>query len=180
MVNLVLMYEELDKRQKKFCREFAKAPGNAAAAARRAGYSAKSARQQASELLANPNISEEVERIQEELAAKEEEALEKVIEMLKAVALQNPKDILDPEYENEIIDLSKISTTAAMAIEGVEVKHGKFGKSVKVTKSSRLQAAEMLLRMAGKFEKDNKQKAQPMSWNIKFGSDGKESTSAGS
>lgn len=65
---------KINKRQQVFIDEYLKC-FNGAEAARRAGYSEKSARQTASELLANPNISEHIQARLAEVHMSADEAL---------------------------------------------------------------------------------------------------------
>lgn len=57
----------MNDRQKAFCEHYA-ACGNGAESARRAGYSSKTARTQASELLTNPDILEYIQELREHAA----------------------------------------------------------------------------------------------------------------
>ena len=52
-------------RQRRFCSEYLIANGNGAEAARQSGYSEDTAREIASQLLTNPDILEEIKRLEE-------------------------------------------------------------------------------------------------------------------
>ena len=75
---------KLTYKQQKFCDEYMK-DLNGAAAAIRAGYSANSAKEIASELLTKPNIREIIEIRQAELAAKAHVDTEYVVRKLKEI-----------------------------------------------------------------------------------------------
>ncbi len=71
---------ELDNpRRESFCREYVIDVTNQAAAAVRAGYSAKTAAQQASRLLKNVNVKERIAELQQEAAKRNEVTVDNVV-----------------------------------------------------------------------------------------------------
>lgn len=77
---------ELNERQKRFAEAYLET-GNASEAARRAGYSAKSAKVQGCELLTNPNIrayvDERLKTAEKERIAKADEVLEYLTKVMR-------------------------------------------------------------------------------------------------
>jgi phage terminase small subunit len=76
---------KLNDKQARFVAEYL-VDLNATQAAIRAGYSAKTARQQASELLAKPDIAQAVARAQEKRAQRTGITAEKVLEDIERIA----------------------------------------------------------------------------------------------
>jgi phage terminase small subunit len=85
----------LTARQRAFCEHYAQL-GNGAAAARQAGYSARTARQQASRLLTKANVCQQIQAFSEEMKADRERAYRDIIARLReverrALASDDPK-----------------------------------------------------------------------------------------
>jgi Terminase small subunit len=72
----------LTPRQAAFCREYL-IDLNATAAAKRAGYSVATAKQQASRLLTNVNVAEHISELRQAAAQRNEVTLDEVISMLR-------------------------------------------------------------------------------------------------
>ena len=105
---------DLNPRQRAFCEHYAGC-GNAAEAARRAGYSEKNARKVGHQLLTNADILQYIRQLQDEAAA--------------------PRIAGAKEAKATLSDIMRDSTQKA---------------------SSRVKAAEILLRLAGEFLPDPK------------------------
>lgn len=75
----------LNERQRVFAREYVLTLRNGAEAARRAGYSVKSAKVTASQLLTNPNVRAEIESVRARFA--EEAGLDRAYVLTKLQAL---------------------------------------------------------------------------------------------
>ena len=82
---------KLTPKQQKFVAEYL-IDLNATQAAIRAGYSAKTAKEQAARLLTNANIAAELEKRRGKIEKKLEISQEKVIAELAAIALSNGAD----------------------------------------------------------------------------------------
>lgn len=83
----------LNKKQERFCQEYI-IDLNGAQAAIRAGYSAKTARTIANELLTKPDIKANVDELIRERAKKAELTADQVINELKNIAFADIKDFL--------------------------------------------------------------------------------------
>lgn len=88
--------EKLNPRQKAFVREYLKCR-NGAEAARRAGYSKKTAHEQAAQLLAKLSISRLVKANEEKVQAEFEVTQASIIRELAAVAFGNVGEVVDED-----------------------------------------------------------------------------------
>ncbi|MHB1688736.1 MAG: terminase small subunit [Ignavibacteriaceae bacterium] len=75
---------DISEKQKMFCREYLK-DFNGTQAAVRAGYSIKSARQQAADLLTKPNIFKFLETLKEKHVLKAELSVDSIINEFKSI-----------------------------------------------------------------------------------------------
>ena len=99
------MTELISKKQEQFCREYLK-DFNATQAAIRAGYSEKSARQQAADLLTKPNIFKFIESLREKYALKSEITIEDVLIELSKIAFNTADgDLLKNSDKLKALDL---------------------------------------------------------------------------
>lgn len=124
----------LTEKQKKFVNEYL-LTASATEAARRAGYSAHSARYQGSKLLRNVEINSAIE---------ERRNMMKNEKILTATELQ---EFLSSVVRGEVQDEMLLTRLCGKGVSIVE-KH-KYTAAVK----DRLRAAEMLLKVAGAFDK---------------------------
>jgi len=157
----------LTPRQERFCQEYVILL-NGAKAATRAGYSKKTAKEQASGLLTNVNVKARVQELQEEIRLRNELKADDVIQELRALGFWNIKAFT--LKENEIKDLSKMKDEATKPVVGIKTKKSttSFGKgddkSTIVEFTTELKLADKraalvdLGRHIGIFEKDNNQK----------------------
>lgn len=86
----------LTDRQRRFCQEYL-TDLNGTQAATRAGYSAKTANEQAARLLANVSVRAEIERLQEERAARTGVTTDRVVQELAKVAFSDPRKMFRPD-----------------------------------------------------------------------------------
>jgi len=82
---------ELTPRQYQFCAEYL-IDFNGSKAAIRAGYSPKTAKEQAYDLLTRPHIQAEIDRRKAKLAQKTEITAERIVRELAKIAFANMKD----------------------------------------------------------------------------------------
>lgn len=154
-----------DKR-KIFCNEYI-IDFNGAAAAERAGYSKRRARQTASELLADPTISEEISKLINEREKKLELTSYDVVNELKAIAFSKNsdfvkvKDVVIREGKKKrkiravLVELtSDVEEEKQKAI--AEVSQTKDG--IRIKSHDKVKALQLLGMHLGIFEKDNNQK----------------------
>lgn len=154
----------LSPKQEKFCQEYV-VDLNGTQALIRAGYSEKTAKEQASALLTKLNIKARIKHLQDRLAEKTGVTAERIIAELAKCGFSNVQDFLNDG--NGIKDISKVPREHAAAVESIknvsteyQAKDGKKITKTVVTFSltDKISALEKLGRHVGIFEKDNKQK----------------------
>jgi phage terminase small subunit len=164
--------DELTQKIKRFCEEYIK-DLNGTQAAIRAGYSAKTAPEQASQLLTKLNVKNYISELKQSLSNKNEGLAQQVIDELKKLGFANIQDYIGPE--NEIKDLTKIERDKAAAVESIKKTVTEFsgggessGKktSIQFKLYDKISALEKLGRHLGIFELDNQQKAPVINVNI--------------
>jgi phage terminase small subunit len=151
---------KLTPKQKKFVNEYL-IDLNAAAAARRAGYSKNAARVIGPENLSKPAVMEYLKQRRKELGS-DGITPERVLEEYSKLAFLDPVELVDKN--GRLLDLNNISPNARAAIGGVEQEIFKLGKSgVKIKTKYKIidkkGSLDSIARTLGMFEKDNAQKA---------------------
>jgi len=151
---------KLTEKQKRFCEEYM-IDLNGTQAAIRAGYSKKTANEQAARLLANVSINNYIS----ELRAKQEErtgvSADEVIHELYALGFWNIQDFVKPG--NLIVDLTTLDRSVARPVVGIKIKerYDEQGNKEVTTELKLVDKRAALVdlgRHLGIFEKDNKQK----------------------
>ncbi len=164
--------DELTPKIKRFCEEYIK-DLNGTQAAIRAGYSPKTANEQAARLLAKVSVQNYISELKHSLSNKNEGLAQQVIDELKKLGFANIQDYIEPE--NEIKDLTKIDRDKAAAVESIKKTVTEFngggessGKktSIQFKLYDKISALEKLGRHLGIFELDNQQKAPVINVNI--------------
>jgi phage terminase small subunit len=149
----------LTPRQQLFVLSYVAAP-NAAAAARAAGYSEKTAKQQGARLLTNANVAAEIGRRQAEVSSELEITAENVLLSMARVAFVDPRRLFDED--GGLKPVRELDDNMAGAISSIEVitrpaRGGKPGEVEHVRKirfSSRTEAQANLARYFGLFKGD--------------------------
>lgn len=163
---------DLTPKIKRFCEEYL-TDLNGTQAAIRAGYSSKTAAEQASRLLANVNVQSYITELKQNLSNKNEGLAQQVIEELKKIGFANIQDYISEG--NEIKDLTKIDRDKASAVESIKKTVTEFhgggesaGKktSIQFKLYDKISALEKIGRHLGIFELDNQQKAPVINVNI--------------
>lgn len=160
------MGNELNDKQKQFCREYV-VDFNATQAAIRAGYSKKTSNEQASRLLTNVSIQTYVKELIEKRAKNTEVTAERVLQEYARIAfvdlrklydddggLKQPKDIDD----DTAATLSEIQTDELTEWDEDKKKKVKIGESKKIKMHNKVAALDALSKHLGLYEKDNGQK----------------------
>lgn len=125
---------------------------NATAAAKRAGYSEKTACEQGSRLLANVKVQEEIQKRQVKLQSKLEITQERVLSELASIAFANGSDFATINA-NGLINIkatSQVPKEKLPAIAGI--KYSANGLGVEIKLHDKVRALEMLGRHLGLFE----------------------------
>jgi phage terminase small subunit len=127
--------------------------GNASAAAKRAGYSAKTADEQGHRLSRNAQVAAEIAKRQSKRLERNEVTAERVIAQLAAIAFADPRKLFDANGALKPIDQIDDDTRAALVIEvtqGTDAD-GNPTFSRKVKFAEKLRALEMLGKYLGLF-----------------------------
>lgn len=144
------------EKQKRFCQEYI-IDLNGSAAAVRAGYSAKTAKEQAVELLNYPAVKNHVASLQEKIAKKLDITAEMVLAELAKIGFSNIQDYLDDA--NGVGNIKGMDKEKAGAISAFEITPTKEGDAIKFKLHDKIAALEKIAKHIGFFEKDNKQQS---------------------
>jgi len=151
----------LEPRQIRFCEEYV-VDHNGTQAAIRAGYSKKTANEQAARLLANVSVKAHIADLQEDLRNKTSLTAELIIEELRSLGFWSIKDFLDED--NSVTDLKKMTKAQLRPVVGIKVTETVIGdvREVKTELKMADKRASLvdLGRHLGIFKEDNKQKSQ--------------------
>jgi phage terminase small subunit len=115
----------LTNKQKKFCLEYV-IDFNGKGAAMRAGYSEKTAMQQASRMLRIVKVQEEIKKLTEKIADKAEVQVDEILKEFKIIAFSDISDYFDIKKDNITFKcLADITPEARRAIQGIhQTKNG--------------------------------------------------------
>ena len=143
-------------KQDRFCEEYM-IDLNATQAAIRAGYSPKTAREQAPRLLANVSIQNRIAQLQAEQSRRTGVSADRVVRELAKIAFANASDLIDPETASVKLDASRDDLAA---IQSIKVKSfGEDGLEHEVKLADRLRALDLLGKHLGMYkdasEKEN-------------------------
>lgn len=166
--------EAAEQRKLLFIESFISNGGNATQAAITAGFSAKSAGQQASRLLKDANVAEEIERRRIELREKVELTTEKVLRNLAQTIMLDPRKLFRPD--GSLVPIHELDYDTAQALSGFEVVEMAGGMKVggegavrhvpmftkKVKWLDKNSAREQAMKHLGLYEKDNKQRVDAL------------------
>lgn len=150
---------ELNAKQKRFCEEYI-IDLNGTQAAIRAGYSAKTAGEQAGRLLGDVRIQEYIQELKTERSDRTNITADMVVQEIAKVAMLNVEDFYD---DIGLKPLSELDDKAKAAISSYQTKRIKVGKDewedIPIMKvHDKMKALELLGKHVGVFEKDNHQK----------------------
>lgn len=153
----------LNPKQDRFCREYV-IDLNGTQAAIRAGYSKKTANEQAGRLLVNVSIQNRIKELQNKIELQvEKNGIDVVNELIK-VGFANIQDFIGSDFE--VNDISQLPKEKAAAISSIEVTTRSIGsedspifeRNVKFKLHDKISALEKLGKYFGIFEKDNDQR----------------------
>lgn len=162
---------ELTEQQKKFYREYQK-DFNGTQAAIRAGYSKKTANEQAVRLLANVSGQKFLQTLKDKAADKHEGLADELVAELKKLMRCDIKNFL--EEGNTVKDISQLPSELSTCVESIKKTETEFGDdktggtktSVAFKLYSKMDAIEKLARYIGLYEADNKQRGAVITVNI--------------
>jgi len=151
----------LTDKQLAFCHEYCK-DFNGNQAAIRAGYSEKTARKIADQLLNKPEILEQVEILKKQLTKRHEITRDRLIQELSKIAFFNPRVIYKKDAKGWIVkdpdDISDDDFSALSEINSVETfsedSEGVVTRktNAKVKPADKIKAVELMAKMLG-FDK---------------------------
>lgn len=134
-------------KQERFCQEYM-IDLNATKAAIRAGYSPKTAREQAARLLSKVNIQGRIEQLQAEQSRRTGISADRVLRELAKVAFANAGDIIDADATLK----EDASPDDLAAVQSVRVKvFGQDGVEREIKLADKLKALDLLGRHIGLF-----------------------------
>lgn len=136
----------LSPKQRRFVLEVI-ACGNGAEAARRAGYSEKTARVIAKENLTKPNILAAIKKERERLDKESRMTVERLEERLARIVYADPRGLYDENGQR--VPVHKINDDLAAAVESIEDVQGLRGRKQRVKLRDAIQAALALARLRG-------------------------------
>ena len=135
-------------KQERFCEEYM-IDLNATQAAIRAGYSPKTAREQAPRLLANVSIQNRIAQLQAEQSRRTGVSADRVVRELAKIAFANASDLIDPETASVKLDASRDDLAA---IQSIKVKSfGEDGLEHEIKLADKLRALDLLGKHLGMY-----------------------------
>jgi phage terminase small subunit len=150
--------DSLTPKQERFCEEYL-IDLNATQAAIRAGYSERTARGIASNLLTKVNIQERIGGLRNAASKRAGIALDDLLRELAAIAFLDPLEVF--EDNGTVKPLSEMSEEARRAIAGIKRKEISGPQmeetTIEVKLLDKLGALEKLMRHLGGYEQDNRQ-----------------------
>ena len=143
---------KLNEKQKRFCEEYL-IDLNAAAAARRAGYSEKTAKQIGTENLSKPYIKSYIDKLKKKRSEQTGVDAEFVVNYLKSIVTSDFSDLGQTKGGIfKIKSLDEIPKPLRMLIQ--EIRNTKDGVVIKIC--DKMKALEMIARHINMFEKELK------------------------
>jgi phage terminase small subunit len=153
----------LTEKEERFCQEYI-VDLNAAAAARRAGYSEHTAKEIGCRLLTNVNIVDFISELKAERAKRTEITADRVLKELAKLGFSNIADYIDDNMTMK--QLKAITRRKSAAISSIKKSVTEFDGGTKETVEFKLhdkiRALEDIGKHIGFFEMDNKQKNIPV------------------
>lgn len=148
----VVSVAKLNDRQERFVDEYL-VDLNATAAAKRAGYSEKTARSQGQRLLTNVDIQAAIQKCQARLRGKLEITQERVLEELAAIAFANGTDFATINRNGlvRLVPTDDLPEDKKKAV--ASIKEGQYGTEVKL--HDKVKALELLGKHLGVFDTNN-------------------------
>ena len=159
---------ELTPKQEKFCQEYVKY-GNKTVAYKNSydteTMNVATVNNSAYKLFNKPEIKARIEQIQSELAKRNKMTLDKVVKAISDIATFDIADLYDDK--GKLLPLNEIPKSARSAITKLKTFELKMdgeviGENKEVFLANKLDAFEKLMKYFGGYEKDNEQKAQPL------------------
>jgi len=145
----------LTPKQARFCEEYM-IDLNGKQAAIRAGYSAKTAENKASNLLRLVKVGSRIDKLKKARSKRTEIEVDQVVKELALVAFANMLDYISIEDGVARIDLSELSPDQAAAIHEIKTEHMESGQCTKIKLIDKLRALTKLGEHLGIFSQTQK------------------------
>ena len=139
---------KLTNKQKMFIQEYL-VDLNASAAARRAGYSARTSNRAASENLRRPHVQAALQEALKEREKRLEVTQDMVVKQLAKVAFHDLKDVVT--WENGRITIRNSDEVDGTVLQEISETLSEYGTSKKVKLNDRMKALELLGKHLGMF-----------------------------
>jgi phage terminase small subunit len=160
--------ESIAMRRKKFIEAYIANGGNGTEAVKTAGYTHKTARQQASRLLSDANIKAQLSERAKETARKYELTTDLAVRSIYQEITFDPAKLY--REDGSLRDITELDEDTRMALTAVEFEQIGKREPVMVRKvkwAARHQAREQLMKHLGMFERDNEQKTKGLAELLK-------------
>jgi len=156
-----IMAKGLTEKQKRFCNEYLK-DLNGTQAATRAGYSKKTANEQAARMLAKVSIQEYLQKRMKDRSERTEITQDRVLKEMARIAFFDTRKLFDDEGNlKNITDLDDDTATAIAGLDVVSFYRKGNEKELLREITSKIKvvdkkgALDSIMRHLGMFEKDN-------------------------
>ncbi|KKN10218.1 hypothetical protein LCGC14_1038740 [marine sediment metagenome] len=140
----------INEKRKRFCEEYIK-DLNGKEAAIRAGYSERTAKQEAYKLLNDPGVSEHLAKLQKKTSKRNEITIDELIQDLLEMNNVNIADLYDKK--GKMKNISDLPRNLTKCIQEIQITRA----GTKYKFYSRLEVLEKLAKHLGFYEKDNRQ-----------------------
>jgi hypothetical protein len=150
--------KRMNRKQQLFVREYL-VDLNAAAAAIRAGYSRKTARQHAARLMTNVNISAEIEKATASRMQRLDITADKVLQEIAKLAFFDIRNLFNPD--GSIKPIHELDASTSAAIRGFECFERKINLNVfmqRVRSLARLEGMQLFSQLVGIVSDEYKEK----------------------
>lgn len=122
-----------------------------------AAWKAESVRVKSSELASNVNVAKRIQMLQSEAAERAVVSAERLVREIARLAFSDPRKLVDAQ--GKMLALHELDDDTAAALASVEIDE--YGK-VKYKLWDKGPAQERLAKFLGLYEKDNRQKTDPL------------------
>lgn len=142
--------KSLTPKQNRFCEEYV-VDFNGTQSVIRAGYSKKTAKEQASRLLTFANIQAKIKELTEAQSKRTEIRADQVMKELALIGFSNMLDYVEIENGVAYTDLSKLTREQAAAIQEIVTEEGEAGRRVKIKLTDKIRALTKMGEHLGMF-----------------------------
>lgn len=151
----------LSEKEERFCQEYI-IDLNAAASARRTGYSERTAKEIGYENLTKPHIIDRIQELKEARSKRTEITADKVLKELAKIGFSNIQDYIEDDHT--IKNLKEIGRNKSAAISSIKKTTRKIGaelvdETIEFKLYDKKGSLELIGKHIGFFKEDNQQKS---------------------